>query len=42
MAKRSLEIRVAEKEKQLEEYKKQYNLEEEKVLDEISTSKFSK
>ena len=30
------------KEKQFEEYKKQYNLEEEKILDEISTSKFSK
>lgn len=30
------------KEKQLEEYKKHYNLEEEKILDEISTSKFSK
>ena len=30
------------KEKQLEEYKKQYNLDEEKILDEISTSKFSK
>ena len=30
------------KEKQFEEYKKQYNLEEEKILDEISTSKFCK
>jgi flagellar FliJ protein len=30
------------KEKQFDEYKKQYNLEEEKILDEISTSKFSK
>lgn len=30
------------KEKQLEAYKKEYNLEEEKILDEISTSKFSK
>ena len=30
------------KEKQFDEYKKQYNLEEEKILDEISTSKFNK